>query len=64
MSLNQQLIAEFSPCTPRAPQLRDLSIQTFRPSGKSPTGKSVNTSAFELSRWRGGCCSFGGVGGG
>jgi hypothetical protein len=30
MSLNQQLIAEFSPCTPRAPQLRDLSIQTVR----------------------------------
>jgi hypothetical protein len=32
MSLNQQVIAEFSPCTPSAPQLRDLSIQTFRPS--------------------------------
>jgi hypothetical protein len=32
MSLNQQLIAEFSPCTPSAPQLRDLSIQTLRPS--------------------------------
>ena len=31
MSLNQQVIAEFSPCTPSAPQLRDLSIQTFRP---------------------------------
>ena len=31
MSLNQQVIAEFSPCTPCAPQLRDLSIQTFRP---------------------------------
>jgi hypothetical protein len=30
MSLNQQVIAEFSPCTPSAPQLRDLSIQTFR----------------------------------
>ena len=30
MSLNQQVIAEFSPCTPCAPQLRDLSIQTFR----------------------------------
>ena len=29
MSLNQQVIAEFSPCTPSAPQLRDLSIQTF-----------------------------------
>ena len=36
MSLNQQVIAEFSPCTPSAPQLRDLSIQTFRPTGKSP----------------------------
>jgi hypothetical protein len=33
MSLNQQVIAEFSPCTPSAPQLRDLSIQTFRPCG-------------------------------
>ena len=32
MSLNQQVIAEFSPCTPSAPQLRDLSIQTCRPS--------------------------------
>ena len=33
MSLNQQVIAEFSPCTtPSAPQLRDLSIQTIRPS--------------------------------
>ena len=32
MSLNQQVIAEFSPCTPSAPQLRDLSIQTSRPS--------------------------------
>ena len=30
MSLNQQVIAEFSPCTPSAPQLRDLSIQTIR----------------------------------
>ena len=30
MSLNQQVIAEFSPCTPSAPQLRDLSIQTSR----------------------------------
>jgi hypothetical protein len=30
MSLNQQVIAEFSPCTPSAPQLRDLSIQTYR----------------------------------
>ena len=35
MSLNQQVIAEFSPCTPRAPQLRDLSIQTFRTYGAS-----------------------------
>ena len=33
MSLNQQVIAEFSPCTPCAPQLRDLSIQTFHSSG-------------------------------
>ena len=33
MSLNQQVIAEFSPCTPCAPQLRDLSIQTFRRGG-------------------------------
>ena len=32
MSLNQQVIAEFSPCTPCAPQLRELSIQTFRAS--------------------------------
>jgi hypothetical protein len=44
MSLNQQLIAEFSPCTPRAPQLRDLSIQTVRPSGlfseRPGTGRS------------------------
>ncbi len=31
MSLNQQVIAEFSPCTPSAPQLRDLSIQTTHP---------------------------------
>ncbi len=31
MSLNQRVIAEFSTCTPSAPQLRDLSIQTFRP---------------------------------
>jgi hypothetical protein len=30
MSLNQQVIAEFSPCTPSAPQLRDFSIQTLR----------------------------------
>ena len=30
MSLNQQVIAEFSPCTPSAPQTRDLSIQTNR----------------------------------
>jgi hypothetical protein len=30
MSLNQQVIAEFSPCTPSAPQLRDLSIQTLQ----------------------------------
>jgi hypothetical protein len=30
MSLNQQVIAEFSPCTPSAPQTRDLSIQTSR----------------------------------
>ena len=34
MSLNQKVIAEFSPCTPSAPQLRDLSIQTYRPSGE------------------------------
>jgi len=33
MSLNQRVIAEFSTCTPSAPQLRDLSIQTFRSSG-------------------------------
>jgi hypothetical protein len=33
MSLNQQVIAEFSPCTPNAPQLRDLSIQTSGSSG-------------------------------
>jgi hypothetical protein len=30
MSLNQRVIAEFSTCTPSAPQLRDLSIQTFQ----------------------------------
>jgi hypothetical protein len=40
MSLNQQVIAEFSPCTPSAPQLRDLSIQTYRPSDeKGGAGK-------------------------
>ena len=33
MSLNQRLTTEFSPCTPSAPQSRDLSIQTFRPCG-------------------------------
>ena len=31
MSLNQRITTEFSPCTPSAPQFRDLSIQTFRP---------------------------------
>ena len=36
MSLNQRLTTEFSPCTPSAPQSRDLSIQTFRPSLPSP----------------------------
>ena len=30
MSLNQRITAEFSPCTPSAPQTRDLSIQTIR----------------------------------
>ena len=30
MSLNQRLTTEFSPCTPSAPQSRDLSIQTIR----------------------------------
>ena len=30
MSLNQRITTEFSPCTPSAPQFRDLSIQTFR----------------------------------
>ena len=29
MSLNQRLTTEFSPCTPSAPQSRDLSIQTI-----------------------------------
>jgi hypothetical protein len=55
MSLNQQVIAEFSPCTPSAPQLRDLSIQTFRPSGKSPTGNQPNTTAF-IGTVRAGAC--------
>jgi hypothetical protein len=42
MSLNQQVIAEFSPCTPSAPQLRDLSIQTLRPSDEKG-GIGTNT---------------------
>ena len=41
MSLNQQVIAEFSPCTPSAPQLRDLSIQTIRPSARVPCSMSA-----------------------
>ena len=31
-------------------------MPALRPSGKSPHWKSVSTSAFELSRSRGGCC--------
>jgi nitroreductase len=37
MSLNQRITTEFSPCTPSAPQFRDLSIQTFRPGGSLST---------------------------
>ena len=33
MSLNQRITTEFSPCTPSAPQFRDLSIQTYRSTG-------------------------------
>ena len=42
MSLNQQVIAEFSPCTPCAPQLRDLSIQTFLLSQWGQTTPSIH----------------------
>ena len=40
MSLNQRLTTEFSPCTPSAPQSRDLSIQTNRSSDKARVGRA------------------------
>ena len=46
MSLNQQVIAEFSPCTPCAPQLRDLSIQTFHLVALGAAGKVLVKKKF------------------
>ena len=64
MSLNQQVIAEFSPCTPSAPQLRDLSIQTLRhvPTSEFPPNREHLNAHSAVSRnglpYR--CLSFGG----
>jgi hypothetical protein len=50
MSLNQQLIAEFSPCTPCAPQLRDLPIQTLRPCANVRVPPTASTSTLTVLR--------------
>jgi hypothetical protein len=50
MSLNQRVIAEFSTCTPSAPQLRDLSIQTFRYLSECDPQKLAATPASPLFR--------------
>jgi hypothetical protein len=50
MSLNQQVIAEFNPCTPSAPQLRDLSIQTFRPCANVRVPPTASTSTLTVLR--------------
>jgi hypothetical protein len=39
MSLNQQVTAEFSTCTPSAPPAADLFIQTSRPSELRPVSR-------------------------